>query len=61
MWADCENVRVFSQYKRQTTSCGTDVLHFAAQGAKETCGATPIFYYGPTQEAPFATVHWLVS
>jgi hypothetical protein len=59
MWANCENVRVVSQYKRRATSCGTDVLHFAAQGAKETCGATPSFY-DPTQEVPFATVHWLV-
>jgi len=47
MWVDRENVRViFSQQKRRSARWRTDVLLFAAQDAKGTCGTPPSFY-GP--------------
>ncbi len=49
----------FLQYKRRSTTWGTGVFHFAAQGARQSCGATRSFY-GHGQEAPFVTIHWLV-
>jgi hypothetical protein len=56
---ECGTVRMyayfFSHHKRRSINWGTDVLLFAAQDAKQTCGA-PIHM----QEAPFTKVHWLV-
>ena len=57
--ADCENVRVFFSSISANRLAGERTFSFFAAQARETCGATPSFY-GPTQEAPFATVHWLV-